>query len=29
MKVRKQGRKSIEEVNAKLEEIGLGLRKDD
>ncbi|MGE6632429.1 DNA-directed RNA polymerase subunit alpha C-terminal domain-containing protein, partial [Bacillus sp. NPDC077027] len=29
MKVRNLGRKSLEEVKAKLEELGLGLRKDD
>ncbi|MFK3811367.1 DNA-directed RNA polymerase subunit alpha C-terminal domain-containing protein, partial [Bacillus halotolerans] len=29
MKVRNLGRKSLEEVKAKLEELGLELRKDD
>ena len=29
MKVRNLGRKSLEEVRAKLEELGLGLRKED
>ncbi|MFE7696548.1 DNA-directed RNA polymerase subunit alpha C-terminal domain-containing protein, partial [Bacillus tropicus] len=29
MKVRNLGRKSLEEVKHKLEELGLGLRKDD
>ena len=29
MKVRNLGRKSLEEVQEKLEELGLGLRKDD
>ena len=29
MKVRNLGRKSLEEVKEKLEELGLGLRKDD
>ncbi|MGE7676492.1 DNA-directed RNA polymerase subunit alpha C-terminal domain-containing protein, partial [Lysinibacillus sp. NPDC094403] len=29
MKVRNLGRKSLEEVKAKLEELGLGLRKED
>jgi DNA-directed RNA polymerase subunit alpha len=29
MKVRNLGRKSLEEVKSKLEELGLGLRKDD
>ncbi|MFF2981715.1 DNA-directed RNA polymerase subunit alpha C-terminal domain-containing protein, partial [Bacillus velezensis] len=29
MKVRNLGRKSLEEGKAKLEELGLGLRKDD
>jgi DNA-directed RNA polymerase subunit alpha len=29
MKVRNLGRKSLEEVKAKLEELGLSLRKDD
>jgi DNA-directed RNA polymerase subunit alpha len=29
MKVRNLGRKSLEEVRAKLDELGLGLRKED
>jgi len=29
MKVRNLGRKSLEEVQAKLDELGLGLRKED
>ena len=29
MKVRNLGRKSLEEVKAKLEELGLGLREED